>query len=89
MVTKLNNSNVTKLGLWQNSRTQIMTTQKSLWLNFKKKLELGQNFKCKKTQFMKTKKLKKGLLARIFWHLDNRWDALWAAFCDSRDVFKV
>ena len=29
----------------------------------------------------------KGLLVRTFWHLDNRWDVLWAAFCDSRDVF--
>ena len=32
---------------------------------------------------MKKTTLKKGLLVLKFWHLDNRWDVLWAAFCNS------
>ena len=75
IVTKVGNSNfdkTQKLKLWQNLKTKIGT-----------KLEI-----CKNLNLWRPKKLKKGLLVRTFWHLDNRWDVLWAAFCDSRDVFK-
>ena len=54
-----------------NSKTQIVT-----------KLTRSN---CDKTQFMTN--LLKSLLVRTTWHLNNGWDVLWAAFCDSRNVF--
>ena len=48
-------------------------------------MKLGQNLKYDRFPFIKTKKLLNGLLVGTFWH---RCDILWAAFCDSRDVFK-
>ena len=91
---------VTKLRVWQNSecdKTQSVTklensnydkTQKlKLWQNLKKKIKLGRKLKYDKSHFMKTKKKFKWFLERPFWHLDNLWDFLWAAFCDSRNVF--
>ena len=87
---------VTKLKLWQNSscdKIRIVTklensnddkTQKfKLWQNLKKKLKFGQNLKYDNSQFMKTKKTLKGSFSKTFWHLDSRWDVLWAAFCDT------
>ena len=41
-----------------------------------------------KFQFMKTIFFEKGLLVRTFCHLDNQCNVLWAAFCDSCNVFK-
>ena len=52
-----------------------------------------QNSNCDKPWNManfnlrRRKKHKKGLLVRTFWHLDNLWDGLWAAFCDSHNVY--
>ena len=99
IVTKLNNSNcdktqiVTKLKLWQNSKcdkSQIVTEFENLNCNKTQKLKLWQNLKYGKSQFKKKKKkknFKNVFLVRTFWHLDNRWDVLWAAFCDSHNVF--
>ena len=47
------------------------------------KLQLGQ------ISIYDKKILKKGLLVWILWHLDNRWDVLWTAFCDSCNVFSI
>ena len=73
MVTKLENS--------KDDKTQKI----KLWQNSKTwivtKLEIWQIL------MYEGKKLKKDLLVRTYWHLDNQWDVLWAAFCDSRDVF--
>ena len=75
IVTKLENSN------YDNSKTKIVTKIH--------KLKLGQDLEYDKSQFMKTKKkLQKSLLVRTYWHLDNWWDVLWAAFCDSRNVLE-
>ena len=60
----------------QNSRIQIITTQK---------IKLWQKSKSQ-TQFIK-KKTWKGLIVRTVWHIDNWWDVLWAAFCNFRHVF--
>ena len=60
------NLNVTKLKLWQNSRIQIVTKLKTS--------------NCNKTWNMTNLNL--SLLVTTFWHLDNRWDVLWAAFCN-------
>ena len=46
-----------------------------------------KNLNCDKTWNMTNLNLN-SLLVGTFLHLDNRWDVLWAAFCDSRDVFK-
>ena len=48
---------------------------------------MGPNLKYDKSWFMKKKKKLKGSLVRTFWHLDNWWDVLWAAFCNSHDVW--
>ena len=62
-------------------KNSIVTTQKlKLWQN--SKLKLRQN---SKTQILTTQFLKntlKSILVRTALHLDNRWDVLWAAFCD-------
>ena len=89
ILTKLKNSNsdkTQKLKLWQNAKIQIVTTQMATKL---------KNIKCDKTETKIVTKLKNsnsanlisdktlnGLFARTTWHLDNRWDVLWAAFCD-------
>ena len=88
---------VTKLKLWE--KTQKLkcdnsecdkTRELKLWQlknsNYDKTLKKSN---WDKSQFMNTKKkLEKALLVRTFWHLDNRWDVLWAAFCDSHNVLK-
>ena len=72
---KVNNSNCDK--------TQNSNCDKS------QKLYLWQNLNYNKSQFMRRKNLQKGLLVGTFWHLDNRWDVLWAVLCNSRDVCQV
>ena len=82
--------NVTKLKLWQNSRTQIMTQLKhsKLWQNSETQIVTVLE-KLQISIYEEEKKLLKGLLVRTFWHLDNRWDVLWAVFCNFRDVCPV
>ena len=51
-------------------------------------LKWWQNLNKDKSQFMRRKKKKSnGFFSKNIWHLDNRWDVLWAAFCDSCNVF--
>ena len=81
--------------MWQNSKPQIVTKHKNL--NFTTQIVTKPKISnCDKTQkhklwqnsiYEKKNKLKKGLLVRTFWHPDNWWDVLWAAFCDSRKCF--
>ena len=80
IVKKLNSNwfKIHKLKLWQNSKTQVVTSQKV------KLTKLKKNSNCDKTQFLTN--LLKSLLVKTTWHLDNKWDVLWAAFCDSWDV---
>ena len=89
-VTNLKNSNVTKLKkikLWQNSnckknsRTQNVTKIK-LWQNWKIQLVTKLFSNGDKTWFMtklhlwEERQIKKGLLVRTFWQLDNRCNVL-------------
>ena len=77
---KTQTQNVKKLKLWQNSRSQIV----------KKKLKnsnIDKTWNLTNLNFRRRKKLLTGLLVSTFLHLDNQWYVLWAAFCDSRDVF--
>ena len=68
--------------MWQ---TYIVTKLKTL--NVKNsKTQVVTKLLLWKMSMCEEEKIKKGLLLRTFWHLDNRWDVLWAAFCDSRDV---
>ena len=90
---------IEKLKLWQNSncdKTQIGTKLK-LWQNWNcdktqivrekiKNLNVTKPTLWQNSRTQIVTKLKKGLLVKTFWHLDSRWDDLWAAFCDSRDV---
>ena len=70
-----------ELKLWgkKPSKTQIVTILK--------------NSNCDKSWIMTTlnlweeENIYKGLLVGTYWHLNNRWAVLWAAFCDSRDVY--
>ena len=89
---------VTKLQLLQNSKcdkTQIVTKLKNSNCDKTKKNQIAtklKNLNCDETKIMSNinwwqKILLIGLLVRTFWHLDNRWDVLWAAFCNSRNVF--
>ena len=91
---------VTKLKTWREknsnskcAKTQIETTQKiKLWHNSKNQIMTKlRNSNCDKTWNMIIlrlwrKKLQNNLLVRTFWHFDNQWDVLLAAFCNSRDV---
>ena len=99
IVTKLEYSNCDKTQFFKRlkyskfDKTQIMTNLK-LWPNSKtqnvtnlKKGKLWQNSIYDKTQLMT--KLQTSLLVRTTWHLENRWDDLWAAFCDSCYFFVV
>ena len=66
-----------KLNLWQNSKTKFVTKLK--------------NSNCGKTWIMTNlkscqKNALKGFLVTTFWHLDNQWDILWTANCNSCDV---
>ena len=89
IMTKLNYSNydkIQKLQLWQNSKTQIVTKLKNSNGDQTPKTKLWQN---SKTQFvtlvivtlLTVAVVKKTCL------LDNWWDVLGAAFCDSCNVF--
>ena len=92
IVTKLKTQNVTKLKFWQNSITQNVTKLK-LWHNSKTQIVTKLYLNCYKTWIMtnlnlwEEKQISMGLLGRTFWHLDNWCYVLWAAFCDSRNVF--
>ena len=97
IVTKLNSNCektqiMTKFKLWENKlkawnvTSQIVTKLEISNYDKTQKLKLWQNLQYVKCQFRKKTALN-GLLVRIFWHLDNRWDVLWASFCDSRGVF--
>ena len=89
--------------MWQNSTTQNVTKIK-LWQNSNcdkthivPKLQNSkcENSNCDQTQFKKINydksqlKKNKQVLERKFWHLDNQWDVLWAAFCNSPNVFTL
>ena len=90
---KISRRKIQKLKMWQNSyceknnlRTQIMTKLKYSVCDKTQRTKLWQNFKNIKSQFNK-KKLLRDLLVRTFWHLNHRWNVLWAAFCNSCNVF--
>ena len=76
LTQKLKIWNTLKLQLWQNP-------------NFEK----TQNLNCDKTHKLRLlqnsngDKALKTLLIRTTWHLNNRWDILWAAFCNLAMVF--
>ena len=86
IVTKLPISNCeeeknSRHWMWQNlhcDKTKKTNCDKT------KKLKLWQNL-----NYEKEEKIKKVLLVRTFWHLDNQWYVLCAAFCDSRDVSRL
>ena len=82
-----------KLSFWPNSKTENMTKDKLKLRqnkNSDKKLSLWQNpknpdsdkiqLKSWKLNFWKN--LKKSLLVRTPWHLNNQWDLVGAAFCN-------
>ena len=76
---------MTKLNYSKCDQNQIVTKLKNY--NFYKAfLLLWQNLNYDKSLLMRIKKKYEGLLVRTFWHIDNWFDVLWAAFCDSRDV---
>ena len=69
----------TKLKLEQNSKcdkTQIVTKLK--------KIKLWPNLNY--DNLWEEEKTLESLLEQTFWHLDNRWDVLWAVFWDSHNV---
>ena len=73
--------------MWQNLNCAI-TKEVDLWklknsnCDKTQKLKLWQILKYDKCQFMKKNPLKWSFSKSIF-HFDNRWNVLWAAFCDS------
>ena len=73
--------------------TKIVKTQKlKLWqsqnLNFEeKKLSSYCDKNLSMANLHSWRFFLKSVLVRTFWHLDNRRYVLWAAFCDSRDVY--
>ena len=69
IVSKLKNSNFYK--------TQIVTKLNNSKLDRNK---LWQNLSYYKSELMRKTTLK-GSFSKTFWHLDNRWDVLWAASC--------
>ena len=78
---KEKNSKCNKIQLWQDLRTQIWQNSKlKLWQNSKTQIEtklaIGQ------ISIFEEKQDWKGIPVKTFWHLDNRWDVLWAAFCN-------
>ena len=74
IVAKLENSN------YDNSKTQIVTK--------KKKTQIGTKLEIWHLNLWRQKNPKKESFSKNILHLDNRWDILWAAICDSRDVLK-
>ena len=76
-----------RLTRWQNSRIQIMTKLKNSNCDkTKKNWVLTKTWNTTNINFCRRKKTLDGSV-RTFWHLDNQWDALWAAFCNSFNVF--
>ena len=97
MVKKLylwHNSNCDKtqnmqLELWPNKKLKLWKkTQKlNLWKkNYK--TQIMTKLKLWQISIFNKKYFKKSLLVRTFWHLDNPWYVLWAAFRDSCNVFE-
>ena len=94
IVIKLKNSNCDKtwkLKLWWNAKTQIaikLNNSKCDHIQIVTKLK---NSNCDKATLTMGQNLNydklKGLLIGTFWHLDNRYNVLWAAFCNSRDNY--
>ena len=78
--------------MWQNSNCD-KTWKLKLWQNLilrfweNSETKIVTKLKLWQISIYEEKKLKNSLLVRTFWHLDIRWDGLWAAFCESRDVF--
>ena len=76
-MTKFKNSNCYKtqnLKMWQNSNCD----------KIQKKFNFYKTWIVTNLNLWKEKKTLNSLLVRTFWHLDNWWEVLWAAFCDSR-----
>ena len=61
-----------KLNLWKKNYKTQIMTKLKLW----------------QISIFNKKYFKKSLLVRTFWHLDNPWYVLWAAFRDSCNVFE-
>ena len=90
---------MTKVKLWHNSscdknqivkkKTEKLNVTKLENSNYDKTQKLKLHDKTWNMTNLKLwrKKLWKGLFMRTFWYFDNPWEVLWAAFCDSRDVF--
>ena len=70
-----------KLELWHNSKAQIVTKVKNSEYHKTDKLKLWQ---LKKSNCDKNQKV---VMVKADWYLENRWDVLGAALCDSCDVF--
>ena len=91
IVMKLKNSNceeTKKPKFWQNSncdKTKKLKCDKIQIVTKLKKNQIVTKLEWQISIYEKKKKLK-SLLVRTFWHLDNQWAVLWAAFCDSCDV---
>ena len=97
-----NCDNTQKLKLGKTSKTQIVTKLKNSNSDKTQILKLCQNSNCDKTQKLKlwqnsktqiVTKLKisncdktQKVVIGTTWHLNNRWDVLGAAFCDSCNV---
>ena len=67
--------------MWPNSNCD--QTQNSNW--DKTFLKLWQNLNYDKSQFMRRKINVNGSFSKNIWHLDNRCNVLWTAFCDSHN----
>ena len=79
---KLKNSNVTIIKLWQNSncdKTKNTNCDKTNKLKLWQKEQINWG---KFWQILIYETNLKEYFIRTTWHLDNRWDVLWAAFCN-------
>ena len=68
------NSNNRQNTPWKTWKTQIVTNSKTL------SVAKLKNSNYDKSWFLT--KLKKNLLVRTNWHLNNQWYVLWVAYCD-------
>ena len=77
-----------KLKLWQLKKQNCDQTEKlKLWQNSKNQIVTTLEF-CQ-IYIYEEKNFQTDFLVRRCWHLDNRWNVLWAAFCNSCGVFLV
>ena len=79
---------MTKLKLWQNQNTQIVTKLKNSNCDQTKNSNWNKTSNIRNLNWWRKKTLKCSSV-RTFWHIDNRWGVLRAAFCDSRDVLLI